>query len=151
MALLFAFLPPVRRAGRVMLFAVGGYGAATIVFGLSTSLWLSLVALFLTGALNNISVVIRHTLIPLLTPDHVRGRVSAVNNVFISASNELGGLESGLVAHWYGPVASVVSGGIGAVVVVILTALASPKLRAYGALHAAKPTGEPGPATSGAV
>ena len=127
----------------------GGFGAATIVFGLSTSLWLSLVALFLTGALDNISVVIRHTLIQLFTPDHVRGRVSAVSTVFISASNELGGLESGLVAHWFGPVVSVVSGGIGTVLVVILTAIASPRLRAYGTLHATKVSGESAPAGDG--
>jgi hypothetical protein len=75
----------------------------------------------------------------LLTPDQMRGRVSAVTTIFIGASNELGGLESGLVAHWFGPVVSVVSGGIGTIIVVLTTALAAPQLRRFGALHEAKP------------
>ncbi len=139
MALLLAHLPPMRRAGRNLLLAVAGFGAATIVFGLSTSFWLSFAMLLLTGAFDNISVVIRHTLVQLLTPDQMRGRVSAVNSVFIGSSNELGGLESGLVAHWFGPVVSVVSGGIGTILVVLLTAVASPKLRAFGTLHDIQP------------
>ncbi len=134
-ALLLAYLPPMRRAGRNLLLAVAGFGAATILFGLSNSFWLSLAMLFLTGAFDNVSMVIRHTLVQLITPDPMRGRVSAVNNVFVSASNELGGLESGLVAHGFGPVISVVSGGIGTLVVVLLTALSSPRLRTHGPLH----------------
>jgi MFS family permease len=123
---------------------VAGFGVATIVFGLSTSFWLSFAMLFLTGAFDNVSMVVRQTLQQLLTPDHMRGRVSAVSAVFISASNELGGLESGLVAHWFGPVFSAVSGGIGTLVVVALTGWISPELRNFGALHEAKPvpTGE---------
>ncbi len=134
MAMLLAHRPPMRQAGRNLLVAVAGFGAATVVFGLSKSFWLSLAMLFLTGALDNISVVVRHTLVQMLTPDRMRGRVSAVNGVFIGISNELGGLESGLVAHWFGPVVSVVSGGLGTIAVVIATAWASPKLRRIGAL-----------------
>jgi hypothetical protein len=84
-------------------------------------------------------MVIRHTLTQLLTPDQMRGRVSAVGSIFVGASNELGGLESGLVAHWFSPVISVVSGGIGTILVVLGAALLSPKLRAFGALHDVKP------------
>jgi MFS family permease len=139
MALLLAYLPPMKRAGRNLLLAVAGFGVATIIFGFSNSFWLSFAMLFLTGLFDNISMVIRHTLMQLLTPDHMRGRVSAVTAIFVGASNELGGLESGLVAHWLGPVFSVVSGGIGTLVVVLTTALVSPQLRNFGALHEAKP------------
>ena len=124
----------MRRAGRILLWAVAGFGIATIGFGFSTSFWLSMFMLFLTGALDNISMVIRHTLLQMLTPDHMRGRVSAVSSVFIGASNELGGLESGMVAHWFGPVFSVVSGGIGTVVVVVSMSILSPVLRGLGSL-----------------
>lgn len=134
MALLMAYLPPMKRAGRIMLWAIGGFGVATIVFGLSSSFWLSLVMLFITGALDNISMVVRHTLMQLLTPDNMRGRVSAVHSVFTGSSNQLGGLESGLVAHWFGPIVSVVSGGIGTIIVVLVTAALSPQLRAIGRL-----------------
>jgi MFS family permease len=143
MAVLLIYLPPMKRAGWSLLWNVAGFGAATIVFGLSTSFWLSFVMLFLTGAFDNVSMVIRQTLQQMLTPDHMRGRVSAVSAVFISASNELGGLESGLVAHWFGPVFSAVSGGIGTLVVVALTGWFSPELRNLGALHEAKPVEEP--------
>jgi MFS family permease len=142
MALLLAHLPPMRRAGRTLLLAVGGFGAATIVFGLSTSFGLSWAMLFLTGALDNISIVVRHTLVQLLTPDHMRGRVSAVSSIFVSASNEFGGFESGLVAHWFGPVFSVVSGGVGAIIVVLITTLAAPELLSFGALQDARPVEE---------
>lgn len=134
-AFCMAHLPPMRRAGRNLLLAVAGFGAATIVFGLSTSFWLSMAVLFLTGVFDNVSMVVRGTLIQLLTPDAMRGRVSAVNGVFIGASNQLGGLESGLVAHWFGAVFSVVSGGIGTIAVVLITALSSSRLRAVDSLH----------------
>ena len=134
MALMIAHLPPMRRAGWYLLIAVGAFGAATIVFGLSNSFWLSFGMLFLTGLFDNVSMVIRHTLIQLSTPDAMRGRVSAVSGVFVSASNELGGLESGVVAHYFGPVFSVVSGGIGTIVVVMATGVLSPRLRKQGAL-----------------
>ena len=119
-ALVMAHRPPLRRAGPALLWAVAGFGLATIVFGLSRLFWLSLTMLFVTGVLDNISVVVRHTLIQLLTPDVMRGRVSAVNQVFISLSNELGALESGLVAAWFGPVVSVVGGGVGTILVVLV-------------------------------
>jgi MFS family permease len=135
MALLLAHLPPMKRAGRTMLLAVSAFGLFTIVFGLSRSFWLSLAMLVLIGAVDNISVVVRHTLVQILTPDAMRGRVSAVNNVFIGASNELGGLESGLTAAWLGPVRSVVFGGIGTILTVIVTAVLAPQLRRYGPLQ----------------
>jgi MFS family permease len=146
MAMLIAHLPPMKRAGRALLLAVTGFGAATIVFGLSTSFWLSLAMLFLTGACDNISVVVRHTLVQLLTPDSMRGRVSAVNQVFIGASNELGGMESGYVGQALGPVFSVVAGGIGAILVTALVAVKWPQIRKFGSLQSAQPVEEPQPA-----
>jgi MFS family permease len=134
MALLTTHLPPLKRAGRTLLWAVAGFGLATIVFGLSRNFWLSLVMLFVTGAFDNISVVVRHTLATILTPDEMRGRVSAVNGMFISASNELGRFESGGVAAMFGSVFSVVSGGVGALLVVAAVALSSPQLRQFGRL-----------------
>jgi MFS family permease len=134
MALITTHMPPLQRAGKSLLFAVAGFGAATIVFGLSRNFWLSLLMLFLTGAFDNISVVVRQTLVTLLTPNEMRGRVSAVNGMFISASNEIGRFESGSVAYLFGPVFSVVSGGIGTLIVVALVARLSPQLRRYGSL-----------------
>lgn len=142
MALVIAHRPPWRHTGRVLLLAVVGFGLATIVFGISRLLWLSLLMLFLTGAFDNVSVVIRHTLVQTLTPDKLRGRVSAVNSLFIGASNELGGFESAIVAHWFGPVVSVVSGGIGTILVVVMTAIRLPKLRQYGRLGSPEPQGD---------
>ena len=139
MALITTHLPPLKKAGRSLLIAVAGFGVATIVFGLSRHFWLSVVMLFLTGAFDNISVVVRQTLATLLTPDEMRGRVSAVNGMFISASNELGRFESGTVAALGGPIFSVVAGGIGTMIVVGLVTLLSPQLRRYGALG-----GQPG-------
>jgi MFS family permease len=137
MALTIARRPPFQRAGRTLLLAVAGFGVATIVFGLSTSFWLSLAMLFLLGALDNISVVVRHTLIMIQTPDEMRGRVAAVNSVFIGASNELGGFESGVAAAVLGPVGAVVFGGIGTMVVVAAIAYLVPPLRRYGMLGSA--------------
>ncbi len=122
-------LPPIQQAGKALLWSVLGFGVVTIGFGLSRSLWLSLLMLLLTGALDNISVVIRLTLAQLWTPDHLRGRVSAINSLFISMSNELGSFESGLAAAWFGTVASVVGGGVGTLLVVALVALCCPALR----------------------
>ena len=135
MALTLAHLPPMRRAGITMLCAVAGFGAATVVFGLSRSFWLSIAALVVTGACDNISVVVRHTLVQLLTPDPMRGRVSAVNNVFIGSSNELGAFESGVTAALFGPVISVVAGGIGTVLVVLGVARIWPEVRRIGRLQ----------------
>ena len=109
--------PVTRSAGRVLLAAVAVYGAATLAFGLSTSFLLSLLALVVTGAADMVSVVIRQSLVQLDTPDDMRGRVSAVNSVFIGASNQLGEFESGVTAAWLGPVGSVVLGGLGTLLV----------------------------------
>jgi MFS family permease len=135
MALALAHLPPMRRPGVSLLWAVTGFGAATIVFGLSNDFLLSFVMLALTGAFDNVSVVVRGTLVQVLTPDAMRGRVSAVNSVFIGSSNELGAFESGLTADWFGPVASVVGGGIGTIGVVIAVMLAWPEILRLGPLH----------------
>ena len=135
-ALVLAHRAPLQRAGRTLLWAVAIFGLATIVFGFARSFWLSLIALFACGAADNVSVVVRHTLVQLLTPDEKRGRVSAVNSLFIGTSNELGGFESGTVAHWLGPVFSVVSGGVGTILVVIAVALIWPEMRKYGRLDA---------------
>ncbi len=131
---ILAHRPPIERSGPTLMWMVAGFGLATIVFGVSRSYSLSLAMLFLTGAFDMVSVVIRHTLVQLLTPDAMRGRVSAVNGVFIGASNELGRFESGLVAAWFGPVFSVVSGGIGTLVVVATIAVVWPHLARYGRL-----------------
>lgn len=135
MALAMAHRSPLRRPGMTLLLAVAGFGIATIAFGLSENFYLSFAMLFLTGALDNISVVVRGTLMQMLTPDDMRGRVSAVNGVFISSSNELGYFESGLAARYFGPVASVVSGGIGTLAVVALVWCRWPQLAALGELH----------------
>src|SRR4029079_12281092 len=119
MALLIAHLPPMKNAGKTLLWWVTGFGLATVVFGLSKVFWLSLGVLFLIGAFDSVSVIIRGTIVQLVTPDEMRGRVSAVNNIFIGTSNEFGALESGLTAALFGPVVSVVGGGIGTILVVL--------------------------------
>jgi MFS family permease len=129
MAMVLAHRPPFKRAGVALLWSVAAFGAATIVFGISESFVLSLAMLFIAGAVDNISVVVRHVLVQVRTPDHLRGRVSSVNSVFIECSNELGAFESGLVARLFGPIASVVSGGIGTVLVVLAVAAAWPQVR----------------------
>lgn len=135
MAVIIAHLPPFRKAGQTLLWSVVGFGVVTIIFGLSRSFLLSLLMLVLSGALDSISVVIRHTLVQIRTPDYLRGRVAAINGVFISASNELGGFESGLTAALFGPVISVVGGGIGTILVVIAVASIWSGIRKLGALH----------------
>ena len=111
--------PVERRVGRTLLWAVAVFGACMVVFGLSTSLWLSLAVLAISGGADMVSVVIRQTLVQLETPDHMRGRVSAVNSIFIGASNQLGEFESGATAALLGPVGSVVLGGIGTLLVAL--------------------------------
>ena len=139
MALIQAHRKPFSRAGPTMMFAVVGFGLATIVFGLSHTLWVTLPALALLGACDNVSVIVRHSLVQLLTPDAMRGRVTAVNQVFIGASNELGGVESGVTAALFGPVASVVAGGIGVIGVVIGIAIRYPEVRRLGRLADVEP------------
>lgn len=134
MAVLIAYLPPMRRAGRTLLWAVSGFGVATIIFGASHWFWLSLLMLFFTGVFDSISVVVRQTLVQLLTPDEMRGRVSAVNNIFIGTSNEFGAVESGLTAALFGPIASVIGGGIGTILVVFAVAWKWPETRCIGRL-----------------
>jgi MFS family permease len=134
MALIVAYLPPMRNAGKILLWCVAGFGIATVIFGLSTALWLSLATLFCIGALDSVSVIIRGSIVQLVTPDDMRGRVSAVNNIFIGTSNEFGALESGLTAALFGPVISVVAGGIGTILVVFASALRWPEIRKIGRL-----------------
>ena len=134
MSFVLSHRPPMKNAGRSLLLAVTGFGIATIVFGYSTSFPLSVAMLFLTGVFDNISVVVRHSLIQLLTPDQMRGRVSAVNGMFISVSNDVGDIESGAVAQATTPVFAAVSGGLGTLVVVGIIAWLFPQLRRYGRL-----------------
>lgn len=139
MGLALALLPPMRRAGRALLVAVAAFGLATIVFGLSTSYPLSLAALFCIGAADNVSVVIRSTVLQLLTPDAMRGRVAAVNAVFIGTSNEIGELESGVVASLIGSVATVALGGVLTLATVGAAAAIWPSLRRLGRLEDLEP------------
>ena len=136
MAFALAHLPPMKNAGRTLLLAVTGFGIATIAFGLSTTFWLSVSMLILLGALDNISVVIRATLMLTYAPDEMRGRVSSVNNIFIATSNEMGAFESGLTAALFGPVLSVVGGGIGTILVVLSVARIWPEMRRLKTLDA---------------
>jgi MFS family permease len=159
-ALYLAHRPPLQKAGRALLWCVAGFGVATILFGLFNNyalghwlgfalpdrawFWLAFATMFVCGAVDNVSVVVRHTSVQLLTPDEKRGRVSAVNSLFIGTSNELGGFESGFVAHLAGPamgnaittgaIISVVSGGIGTILVVGAVAYFWPEIRRYGKL-----------------
>ena len=143
MSVLLLVLPPMRRAGPALLANVAAFGAVTIVFGVSTWFPLSFAMLFLTGAFDNVSMVVRQTLQQLLTPDSMRGRVAAVSSVFVSASNELGGFESGLVAQYFTPLISVVSGGIGSMLVVGLVAWLAPDLRGIKRLDQVRPAPVP--------
>jgi MFS family permease len=129
MALLIAYKPLRRRAGATMLWCVAGFGVFTMVFGLSRSLALSLLSLFCVGAADMVSVIVRGVLIQLETPDEMRGRVNAVDMIFIGASNELGEFESGLTAQWLGAVPAVVLGGLGTIVVTVLWVWMFPELR----------------------
>jgi MFS family permease len=133
-ALAVAHLPPMKNAGRTLLWCVTGFGLATIAFGLSKTFWLSLGLLCLVGAFDSVSVIIRGSIVQLVTPDEMRGRVSSVNNIFIGTSNEFGAFESGLTAAMFGPVVSVVAGGIGTILVVFGVAVRWPETRKIGAL-----------------
>lgn len=136
MATLQAYLPPYKHAGRTLLLAVAGFGLATLVFGVSRWFPLSLAALLMLGAMDNVSVVVRKTLLLLRTPDALRGRLSAVNNVFVGTSNQLGGFESGVAAAALGPMAAVALGGVASALAVAGIAWAWPELRNLGRLTA---------------
>ena len=129
MAIAVAHRPIRRRAGMTMLLCVGGFGVFTIAFGISRNLILSLVALLLVGASDMISVIIRATLVQIATPDEMRGRVNAVDMLFIGVSNEFGEFESGFTAQWFGTVPAVVLGGVGTLVVIGIWAWLFPELR----------------------
>jgi MFS family permease len=133
-SLCIAHTPPFKRAGRTLLLAVAGFGVATMIFGLSHVFWLSMLMLFAVGGLDNISVVIRDTLLLVRSPDAMRGRIAAVDSLFVGASNELGGFESGMAAQLFGPVIAVVGGGIGTILVVFLISLCWPAMRRLGPL-----------------
>ena len=124
-----AHWPLQNRAGAAMLWCVAGFGAFTVAFGLSRSLTVSLAMLFLIGASDTVSVIVRSTMIQLGTPDEMRGRVSAVNMVFIGASNEVGQFESGVTAQWFGAVPAVVLGGLGTLLIVAAWSWFFPALR----------------------
>ena len=129
MAFVIAYKPPTKNAGRNLFISVAAFGLSTVLFGLSTSFFWALFFLFLTGAFDNVSVVIRHTILQLSTPDEMRGRVSAVNGIFIGSSNEIGAFESGASARAFGLKPSIIMGGILTLLVVAITAKLSPKLR----------------------
>jgi MFS family permease len=148
-ALIVAHRPPLAKAGRALVFAVAIFGLATIGFGFSRFFWLSMIMLCACGMADNISIIVRHTSVQLLTPDEMRGRVSSVNNLFIDASNNLGGFESGLVSFYAGPVFSVVSGGVATILVVLAVCWFFPEIPRYGKLVQPAPSPLPGP--SGAV
>jgi MFS family permease len=133
--LCLAHTPPFRQAGRTLLLAVAAFGLATCIFGVSRLFWLSLLMLAALGASDNISVVIRSTLLLTRTPEEMRGRVSSVDTLFVSMSNQLGGFESGLLAQILGPVAAVSVGGLGTILVVCLVATLWPEMRRLGALR----------------
>ena len=143
MAVLLAHRPLRRRAGSTMLWCVGGFGVFTIIFGVSHSLTLSMIALALVGASDMVSVVVRGVLVQLQTPDEMRGRVNAVEMIFIGASNEFGQFESGVTAAWIGSVPAVILGGVGSIVVTVLWAIVFRDLRRVDHLAGAgEPVGE---------
>ena len=121
--------PPIKNAGRNMILSVAGFGVSIIIFALSTNFYLSIFALFLTGVFDGISVVVRKTVMRIMSPEHMRGRIAAVNWIFIGSSNEIGAFESGFAAKIFGTVRSVWLGGIVALLVVGVTALIAPELR----------------------
>lgn len=138
MTLCLAHTPPFKKAGRVLLLAVATFGLATCIFGVSHLFWLSLLMLAALGASDNISVVIRSTLVLTRTPDEMRGRVASVDSLFVNMSNQLGGFESGMLAQLVGPIVAVAAGGLGTILVVLLVATFWPEMRRLGALREAK-------------
>lgn len=146
MGLFLATYPIRNRAGICMFVGVAMFGVGTLVFGISHTPWLSIAALAIMGASDLISVYVRETLITLWTPDHVRGRVNAVNMVFVGASNELGEFRAGTMAHYFGAIPAVVIGGLGTLTVAILWATGFPQLRRIDSLNAPDRDGKPQPA-----
>ncbi len=140
MALVQTHLPPWERPGRVLLGAVAGFGVATIGLGLSRWFPLTLVCLFFTGVFDSVSIVIRLTLEQVITPDALRGRVAAIKSVFVGFSNEFGAFESGATAALFGPIASVVGGGLGVLVVVVAIRRTWPELWSLAPLHTLRPS-----------
>ena len=129
MAMVMAYYPPVHRSGQKLLWAVGGFGASIVLFAISTNFWISLILLAVSGMFDNVSVIIRGTILQMYTPDEMRGRVASVNSIFIGSSNELGSFESGLAARIMGLVPSVIFGGMMTISIVLATARMAPKLR----------------------
>jgi MFS family permease len=127
--LLTTYIPINRNTGKKMLISVFIFGLSIIAFGLSSIFWVSILALFVSGAADGISMVIRQTILQLKTPDDMRGRVSSVNSMFVGSSNELGAFESGLAAKIVGPVAAVVFGGTMTLITVVTTGIVSPTIR----------------------
>lgn len=138
MAMFTAHRPSARRPGLLMLWSVVGFGAALSVFGLSTSFSLSMFALFLSGAFDNYSVVVRHSLVQLMTPDALRGRVTAINQLFVGSSNEISALRAGLMAALFGPVVAAGTGGLGTIAIAGIIAWLAPSLRNVPPLHELK-------------
>jgi hypothetical protein len=136
MSVYLAHRRPFERAGATMLGAVAVFAVCIVGFGLSRSFWLSLVLLGISGMADQVSVLIRSTLLQVLTPEHMLGRVSAVNSIFIGSSNELGAFESGVMAKLLGTVPSVVTGGLAALAVIGLVAVKIPRLRQLGRIEA---------------
>ncbi|MGE3475981.1 MAG: MFS transporter [Rhodospirillaceae bacterium] len=143
MALVMTRLKPWKRPGQVLLWTVVGFGVATVGFGFSRNFGLSLFFLFLTGAFDSVSVVIRVTIEQMITPDSLRGRVSSINYVFVGFSNEFGAFWNGMTASLFGPIAAVIGGGLGSVAVVAVVALFWPALRRIGPLHELTPAEQP--------
>jgi len=129
MAIVMVFYPPRQKAGKALLFSVIAFGLFTIGFALSKNYWLAFTMLFLTGAFDNVSVVVRHSILQLMTPDNMRGRVSAINNIFIGSSNEIGAFESGLAARIMGLVPSIIFGGAMTIGVVLGINKINPELK----------------------
>lgn len=139
MAMWIAHRRPMQRPGLSLLWSVAGFGIAIVVFGLSPWFWLSFIALLATGAFDNVSVVVRHSLVQLLTPNHLRGRVTSVNQIFVGSSNEIGTLRAGLMAALIGPVGAVVWGGLGTILTVLVIARGVPQLQRVPPLDQLKP------------
>jgi sugar phosphate permease len=128
-AFIMAVYPPSKKAGVALLWSVVAFGVFTVLFGISTSYWLAFAMLFMTGAFDNVSVVVRHSILQLMTPDNMRGRVSAINNIFVGSSNEIGAFESGVAARLMGLVPSIVFGGVMTILTVAVVDRVNPVLR----------------------